>query len=650
MLNQVLQRLSKSRRSRRQKNRAQRSRFLRSFEALEDRRLLTVVVVTDALEYVPEQPISIVASGFTPGETVEFQVRRIDEALTGSVPAYEPWQIVDGSQFDSDGTGDADEGGNYDQDGMVDGGIQTTWAIGENENPGRWFEVTTTGLTSGEIATWQFTAREAEPFVPSPVSVSVDKEDYQPSETAVVSATGFTPGETVEFLVLHADETPNTGEGHSAWQVTDGSVEDLDGVIDGNIQTTWLVAEDDSLNSIFELTATGLTSEQQAETHFSDALDRLFYENFNSGSFIKSNWSKIDARIDFDHDNHNKGPHGSSKDGLVELDGDDQELRSKTINLSNYVSGTLSYQVQNQGHENVPESVDHLHVQYKKSDGSWADLRTETISNTTNHTQTDRTVSLPSAAFHSGFQFRFNAYDSDVTKAGVARDDWFVDVVQLHAQPNRKPSISISGGGEGLDNASHTLSWTASDVDGNLSTVRGELQSRPLEGGVWAGVGNPSFATNGSLVQYPSHGPADYRLKVQATDVKGANVTKYSSILNVRDDDTTKPTISVTDALGVEIPENSGTTQFAGDDQQFLWSVNDASGSTSTVTITKNGQVISSRTYDENIAADSFDFNNDGVGQFQIMINAIDQDKDRPNDQETQSVTRIVNVLNSPPT
>ena len=103
------------------------------------------------------------------------------------------------------------------------------------------------------------------------VAVTTDLLDYAPGSTAVIVGTGFDTGETVELHVLHNDGTPNTGGGHEPWQVTDGSLSDLDGLLDGNIETTWYVNPDDSLNSSFDLTAAGLDSGLVATTAFTDS-------------------------------------------------------------------------------------------------------------------------------------------------------------------------------------------------------------------------------------------------------------------------------------------------------------------------------------------------------------------------------------------
>ncbi|MDE0918006.1 MAG: DUF11 domain-containing protein, partial [Flavobacteriales bacterium] len=101
-------------------------------------------------------------------------------------------------------------------------------------------------------------------------TVTTDKPDYAPSETAYISAAGFQIGEAVEFLVLHIDGKPNTGNGHTPWTVTDGGPNDNDGQADGNIETSWFVDPDDSFNSVFELTAIGQSSALTASHTFKD--------------------------------------------------------------------------------------------------------------------------------------------------------------------------------------------------------------------------------------------------------------------------------------------------------------------------------------------------------------------------------------------
>ncbi len=125
-------------------------------------------------------------------------------------------------------------------------------------------------------------------------TVTTDLPDYAPGETAHILASEFAVGETVAFQVLHTDGVPNTGGGHEPWQVTDGVMGDfdgngtmdgdLDGVADGNIHTTWYVNPDDSADSQFELTATGVTSGLSASHTFTDSVTFSGSGTVNSSS------------------------------------------------------------------------------------------------------------------------------------------------------------------------------------------------------------------------------------------------------------------------------------------------------------------------------------------------------------------------------
>src|SRR5262245_44897615 len=102
-------------------------------------------------------------------------------------------------------------------------------------------------------------------------SVTTDKLDYSPGDSALIMASGYQVGEAVQFQVLHTDGTPNTGNGHAPWTVIDGGANDLDGVANGNIKTSWYVDPDDSAGSSFQLSALGLASSLLATADFTDA-------------------------------------------------------------------------------------------------------------------------------------------------------------------------------------------------------------------------------------------------------------------------------------------------------------------------------------------------------------------------------------------
>jgi len=89
--------------------------------------------------------------------------------------------------------------------------------------------------------------------LPSAV-VFTDRADYGPGQSALVTATGFQTGETVR---LNVDLTvPPPGQSFSPWFVTDGGADDLDGVADGTIHTSWLIT-DQCIGATLLLTVTG---------------------------------------------------------------------------------------------------------------------------------------------------------------------------------------------------------------------------------------------------------------------------------------------------------------------------------------------------------------------------------------------------------
>ena len=122
-------------------------------------------------------------------------------------------------------------------------------------------------------------------------AVVTDKPEYVPGETAQITGTGFVRGETVQLQVLHTDDTPNTGNGHTPWVITDGGEGDSDGKKDGNFATTWYVDPDDSLRSKFIATATGVASAVVGTASFWDAAPSILL------SSILPDGTKVDGVV-----------------------------------------------------------------------------------------------------------------------------------------------------------------------------------------------------------------------------------------------------------------------------------------------------------------------------------------------------------------
>jgi Concanavalin A-like lectin/glucanases superfamily/PKD domain/Matrixin len=260
-----------------------------SLEQLESRVLPSVTVSTSKPHYAPGETAVITASGFQVGEAVEFQVRHTDGSSDAGA-AYQPWQVIDG------GAGD--------EDGVADGNITTHWDVSPSEPMGTRFVVTATGSAPDTMDMMMNMASATFNIGPaSSAELAADKADYQPGETAVLTGSGFQPGETVKLQVLHTDGKPNTGPAHDPWYVTDGGAGDLDGQTDGNIRTTWFVDPVDSIDSTLQATATGLTSGQTAQATFTDASPARFYVTGDNGTSLLAvdETTGVATRIGFFH-------------------------------------------------------------------------------------------------------------------------------------------------------------------------------------------------------------------------------------------------------------------------------------------------------------------------------------------------------------
>src|SRR4051795_11342141 len=74
------------------------------------------------------------------------------------------------------------------------------------------------------------------------ISVSTDLPDYAPRSTANFTA-NVGVGDTVTFNVSDVAGTPVSGT-DAPWTITDGGLGDLDGQVNGVIQTNWFVGPD----------------------------------------------------------------------------------------------------------------------------------------------------------------------------------------------------------------------------------------------------------------------------------------------------------------------------------------------------------------------------------------------------------------------
>ncbi|MDX8526212.1 hypothetical protein RFM68_17055, partial [Mesorhizobium sp. MSK_1335] len=141
----------------------------------------------------------------------------------------------------------------------------------------------TDNLTTDPLAITDTTATgSTDPVLPLAISLDQADADYAPGETVGITTTNVSDGGTFTFQVAHlsagadgvlgtADDVlayDLTGTG-TPWTVTDGGAGDLDGVVNGSIQTSWYV-NGDAANQAFMLTATDDLG-NTATTTFTDA-------------------------------------------------------------------------------------------------------------------------------------------------------------------------------------------------------------------------------------------------------------------------------------------------------------------------------------------------------------------------------------------
>jgi hypothetical protein len=186
-------------------------------------------LMTDKNGYLAGETVTISGSGFYAGEAVTLQVTHADGGAELGM-AHEAQVVV------------ADDNGAF----------TATWSVNLLDEQSNEFTASAVGNTSGASTPAVF-GRIA--------TVSADKFDYLPGDTAQLSGEGFLPGEEVTLQVLHISGL-DSGAGHGPMTVFAAQ--------DGHLSQSWYVDPDDSRGALFVLHATGMTSGLQAQTIFMD--------------------------------------------------------------------------------------------------------------------------------------------------------------------------------------------------------------------------------------------------------------------------------------------------------------------------------------------------------------------------------------------
>ncbi|TGR24728.1 hypothetical protein EN839_20805 [Mesorhizobium sp. M1C.F.Ca.ET.196.01.1.1] len=130
----------------------------------------------------------------------------------------------------------------------------------------------------------------SDPVPPLAVAVDQADADYAPGETVGITATDVGDGGSLTFSVAHVSAGADgilgtlddvltydlTGTG-TPWVVTDGGAGDLDGTVNGKIQTSWYV-NSDAANQAFVLSAADQAGGRVATVNFTDAVNAPTYD------------------------------------------------------------------------------------------------------------------------------------------------------------------------------------------------------------------------------------------------------------------------------------------------------------------------------------------------------------------------------------
>src|SRR5262249_29101220 len=85
--------------------------------------------------------------------------------------------------------------------------------------------------------------------------------DYEPYTYVYMTGTGFSPGETVNMVVVQLSPNPAS---YAPWDVVADT--------NGNFQTSWYIFTEDLIGATMQVTATGQTSSFTASATFTDAV------------------------------------------------------------------------------------------------------------------------------------------------------------------------------------------------------------------------------------------------------------------------------------------------------------------------------------------------------------------------------------------
>jgi hypothetical protein len=164
-------------------------------------------------------------------------------------------------------------------------------------------------------AGWSNTVRAEEPFNCGSAMVWTDKLDYAPGEVALISGSGWFPGETVEVFITSI----HSGGEYWLFATTDQ---------DGNFNNLEFSITEDHFGEEFILIVSGDSSECEAETFFTDGAYRLGAVGLPQNTSVAVNYTITGSG----------GGNGTFNVGFTTPNFYENSINNKTITVNSYVA------------------------------------------------------------------------------------------------------------------------------------------------------------------------------------------------------------------------------------------------------------------------------------------------------------------------
>ncbi|MCS7470620.1 PKD domain-containing protein [Stieleria sp. ICT_E10.1] len=279
------------------------------------------------------------------------------------------------------------------------------------------------------------------------------------------------------------------------------------------------------------------------------------------------------------------------------------------------------------------------------------------------------TVQIPNWDPASNWRFGFGA------STGAANDrhileDLYVNDRTIGYAPQVRYDTDLGDSGERIDDAGGTFVWQIKDRNGDLQDATITLQKETTTG-AWTDVRSNTWSLTNwrvgaeaerslelSPTDFADFGLGNYRTSITVNDQTSRSVTSISPVINVVDDDSAGPLITLTDHFGRSLSE-VGVESSHGESPSINWDISDFqifdgrntdSGiSSSSLIVTRNGTPFFTSTD----VAGSLDLTGAGPGLYEVSLTASDNDLDHgpasSTDFSSTTVTGQLVLTNTPP-